>query len=241
MKTVSFNELNDIFQTSYGYFCWLYKCIYQGKPYALKSFKSHDLINKNVEKINQLGDNVHEASLTIPKFWVANSENKLDLLLPWFDGKDLVSIENDCLPTKIKLLRKIKECIIIMHFHKIIHGDISSANIMVNNGEVAITDFDNCSYAGYSTDLEACNILAKAFIKRYGLCSELDIFLFNIITYELIYGCSNDDLKRIIYGRSFRYTESLPTKEIINEFFLCKRYPTNKFLIDNIDETNFTI
>ena len=85
-----------------------------------------------------------------------------------------------------------------------------------------------------------CNRCGRphAVLKKYGICKELDIHMFNLLTYsflnELDYYKTRYNI--LVNGIKFQDKESI---KICNSLFLDNKYPNKDFLIDTIDETSF--
>ena len=127
---------------------------------------------------------------------------------------------------------KLKENIKNMHENGIIHGDLHGGNILIENGIPIIIDFDNVTCSFNKTNIEDTNDLAKEFILKYGVIKELDIHLFNILTFSIINDCDLMLTRREILKNNFKYFDNEKAKEICNRLFLDSDKPNNKFLID---------
>lgn len=124
-----------------------------------------------------------------------------------------------------------------MHNQGIIHGDIHSKNILINpeTNLVNIIDFDNCAYKGFNIDKDLCNKKTKKYINKYGVNNELDIFLFNCLTFRLINNLVDNSKisEYILKGENRYFKENDDYKNICDTLLLEAKEPTDKFLIDN--------
>ena len=137
---------------------------------------------------------------------------------------------------------RVKEQILVMHDEKIIHGDLIGSNIMISSDRnVNIIDFDNSTFDKHKTVLKHTNDFSNEFIKKYGITKEIDIFLFNILTFSIINDCSPHLVRQNILCNDFKYFDNVESKKVCNTFLLDHKTPNKDFLIDTIDETNFTL
>lgn len=129
-----------------------------------------------------------------------------------------------------------------MHNEGIIHSDISPSNILSKNLTSSIIDFDNSSYKGYETNIKHTNDYCLEFIEKYGIKPELDIYMFNLLTYSLM---NEEDryfmVRNNIYLNKYGYFDNNDGIKICKSLFLDDKVPNKDFLIDTIDETRFTL
>ena len=126
-----------------------------------------------------------------------------------------------------------------MHENGIIHADLIGSNIMVSNlGLPCIIDFDNASYQNHKTCIYDVCDLSQSFIKQYGVEKEMDIFLFNILTFAIINECEFYLCRRNIFNENFGYFNNGDAKKICDSLFLEDKVPNKDFLIDTIDEAS---
>ncbi len=239
MKTVDIKNIDILDELSYGSFGRVLKCFYDGKEYALKIFPNINFLNGKKAKLNTIEANVNNPGLITPLFWVTTKNKKVAYLTNVINGKNIEEIDTYETEEKIQILKKAKRAIISMQKEGIIHADISSSNIMFANNRIKIIDFDNCTYKNFKTNPAECRDLAQEFIKTYGIRPELDIFLFNLLTFELINNISEENVRAQILGGNLSFFEGVGSRKICSHFFLCQKYPTKDFLIDTIDEKSF--
>lgn len=84
----------------------------------------------------------------------------------------------------IEILHKVKECLINLHDANFVHGDLKLSNILVNDGEVKITDVNNMKLGILSPVY--LNMLSSYLMPYYGHGKALDIHAFNYITFCLL-------------------------------------------------------
>ena len=139
--------------------------------------------------------------------------------------------------TTINLFKLLKNNILNLHNNGIIHGDIHSENVLINleTRVVGIIDFDACSYRNFNLNLEHCNKYTKKYVQKYGVIKELDIFLFNYLTYQIINNSVDysEVNQLILEGYNKHFKENDDYKNICDTILLNAKKPTDKFLIDN--------
>lgn len=240
METINYNELFFIDKDNFskGTYGTVRKCVFNGKTYALKEFEDpFYLVGKRrmLEAINE----VQNKSLFVPKFWVKKDEETSRYLTDFCDGKDVDAYAQYPIKEKINLLKQIKNIIVTMHENGIIHADLIGSNIMVSNlGLPCIIDFDNASYQNHKTCIYDVCDLSQSFIKQYGVEKEMDIFLFNILTFAIINECEFYLCRRNIFNENFGYFNNGDAKKICDSLFLEDKVPNKDFLIDTIDEAS---
>lgn len=234
MKIIDYNSLkiNERVISS-GSFGRIYKCIYENNIYAYKEFKSPSFLKGRKRKLDQISK-INEEFLITPKFWVQKNNNKVAYLTKLLNGKDLASIESYSLEYKIHILSIIKNEIMKMHSLGLIHADISSSNIIIENKTPYFVDFDNSSYNNIIMNISDSSDITQEFIKKYGIIKELDIFLFNLLTFEIINECNYNLIRKNIRLYNYGKFVSHEGKEICNGFFLNDNEPEKRFLIDTI-------
>lgn len=234
MKTIDYSNLeinpNIISSGSFGH---IYKCKFNENIYAYKEFEKPSFLCNKKRKLESIS-NLNEEFLITPKYWIEKNGEKIGYITKMLYGKDIVSIEFLGLDYKIDIINKIKKQIQIMHKHELIHSDISSSNIIIENDIPYIIDFDNSSYKKYSTNIYNSSDIAQEFIRKYGVCKELDIFMFNLLTFELINNCNPNFIRKNIILENFGNFDNSDSKSICESFFLDDSIPNKKLLIDTI-------
>lgn len=221
-----------------GSFGKINKCWLNNDVYAYKEFKDPSFLTSKIRKINLIGK-IDEPFMIVPKYFVKKQGIKSGYLTRFINGKDLISQnEATSIEERIRLLKMAKQQVQVMHQKfGLIHADISGCNIMIEKLNTVFINFDNSYYAGYKTNLNDANDLAIDFIKAYGICKELDIFLFNILTFEIINNVRRDLVRTNVNAHKFGAFTSADSRKILANTLLCEKYPTSDFLIDTIDET----
>lgn len=78
--------------------------------------------------------------INIPKIIKVDDKEK-EISMEFIEGKNL-SEELDSMPDKEKICKKIGECIAILHDHNIIHGDLTTSNMILSeNNKLYFIDF----------------------------------------------------------------------------------------------------
>lgn len=242
MKTINYEDLIIIDKDEYssGSYGTIKKCMYDGKIYALKTFKDDKYLNGKRRKLDRLAEINHEFLLT-PKFWVKKESDKNQYLSDFCFGKDIISCEYDFNPIKIKLLKSAKNAILSLHEEKIIHTDILSSNIMLENNSPKIIDFDNSTYGEFVTNLKHTNDFAFEFIKKYGIIPEIDIHMFNLLTISIMNNWDMVKVRTKLRCKEYGMFYERDAKLLCNQLFLDEDTPNKDFLIDTLDETSFFI
>lgn len=245
METINYE---DIYFKNYdsheirisGSFAKIKKCIFKNKIYAYKEFENKKYLISKKRKLSNLSE-ITIPGLIVPKYWV-KKDKSTNAYLTVFEDKDKVSsISNECLEFKYKTLQNAKNLILAMHNQGIIHSDLHSGNILSKNKICSIIDFDNCTYKMYKTFKEDSSDYCQNFINVYGIIPELDIFMFNLLTYEIVNNINYFIIRKEISENKFGVFNNKDGIKICKSLFLDDKYPNKDFLIDTIDETSFTI
>lgn len=242
LKIINYDELifTDKDNFSSGTYGTIKKCIFDGKIYACKEFKDPFYLVGKRRMLDQLSE-IEDKNLYTPKFWVKKNDETFRYLTYFCDGKDIDAYEQYPINEKIKLLKQTKNIILTMHEEGIIHSDLIGSNIMVSKyGNPSIIDFDNASFKNHKTCIYDVCDLSQEFIKKYGVKKEIDIFLFNLLTFSLINECEFYLSRRNILNNNFGFFNNNDSKKICDSLFLEDNVPNEDFLIDTIDETSFT-
>ena len=121
-----------------------------------------------------------------------------------------------------------------MHSYGIIHADISSSNIIIENNIPYFIDFDNCSYNSSPVKISDSSDITQEFIKKHGVVKELDIFLFNLLTFELVNQCNYNLIRKNIILNNYGIFNNSSSKEICESFFIDSEKPEKRFLVDTL-------
>ncbi len=241
METIMYEDLyfDDPDEYQSGSYGKIKVCYYNNKKYAYKQFKNSKFLNGKRRKLSMLS-NINISRLLVPKFWVCKNGNAKNAYLTDFcKGKsfDFLGVEN--IENKVNKINDSKNLIISMHEEGIIHADLNPSNILYNKEKTSIIDFDTCSFRNYKTNLLETTDYCQEFIKKYGIKPELDIFMFNILTYSLIQDCDYYLVRNSINKQKYGFFDNKYGRKICNSLFLDDDIPNNDFLIDTIDESKF--
>lgn len=245
MNLVKLDEIENLNSTiKHGTFGSIYKVLYNGKFYAYKKYYNDiyaDFFNLSIiEKLKGL-TNIKLYSSLLPKYLVIdNSNHQITYLTKWSNDISLDTVIDDFDNSKkIEILKNIKKNILLLHKYGIIHGDIHCANILVNpkTNKSFIIDFDNCQYQNFKLDIDCVNIEAEKFIKKYGVTKELDIYMFNRMTYEILNKLSYTEINQhVIDNQDTFFYQNKDYYRICETMLLNSNVPANEFLIDNMQK-----
>lgn len=245
METINYEDLhftdsnpNNIYNS--GYYGKIKKCTFNNKIYAYKEFKNEKYLISKKRKLSNLSE-ITIPGLIVPKYWVKKDKSTNAYLTIFEDKDNISSLSKENFEQKFKTLKNAKELILTMHKEGIIHSDLHSGNILFKNKICSIIDFDNCTFKTYWTFKNDANDYCRNFINVYGISPELDIFLFNLLTYEILNDVKYYTLRKNISENKYGIFDNKEGIRICKSLFLDDKYPNKDFLIDTIDETSFTI
>lgn len=239
METIDFCELTDIeplFKENpkFTSFATIMKTKYNGKTYAMKYFNDKILMTKKFRCKYECLSDIDEKSLKVPKIMVLKKGVPFTYLAEFEQAKNISKLAKEKKNTQIKVLKSAKENLLTAHNYGIIHADIHGGNILFNDKGTYYIDFDNSTYKDYKTIPSLTTIFAQDFIKKYGLVKELDIAMFNLLTFYLInngiYFLTRRDIIKENYGK-FYDADSI---RICKNLLLEDKNPTTDFLIDSL-------
>lgn len=239
MEVIDYKDLYfiDIYgEWKCGSFGSIRRCELDGKKYVCKTFFDDKYLDEKRKKIDLLSE-INDPGLYIPKFWVKHDDNIKRYLCEFMAGLEIHYLKQECLRKAIKLLKDSKNLILLMHGEGIIHSDLSLSNIMYQNGISGILDFDNSSYKGNLSNIDHVNKFSLEYIKKYGINKELDIFSFNLLTFNIINRIKETDPREEIYLKKYGFFDNNDGIKICDSLFLDDNVPNKDFLIDTIDET----
>ncbi len=238
METIDFEELSfdPTKTTNFGSFSTVNRCYFDNKVYAYKEFVNNKYLNGKRRKLSKIS-NIDEPFLLTPKFWVRKNERKSAYLTEYCDGKDIIKADKSL----INKLKKAKKLIIKMHSYGLIHGDLIGSNIMCNDNNSFIIDFDNSSYKGSSINPKNANDYTLEYLEKFGVNKGLDVYLFNLLTFSIINNCDFYMVRNNVYKNNFGILTDKTQIDLCHAFSLEKTYSDKDFLIDTIDETKIKI
>lgn len=237
MNTINTSDLNIISSPEYGSFSKVYNCWYNNQLYKYKEFtKDFKLTKSFLKKIDDLSK-INDKNLLVPIILILNNNEPVGYLVNYGDG---TTIDNLCresnINNQVKTLMQAKKTLLRMHDNGIIHTDLHYGNILYYKNDVKFIDFDNCQYKNHKTSKDDCFDYAIEFINKYGVCKELDITMFNYLTFSILNSSGNgyfrvrNDIKKSNYGE-FYDDDSI---NICKSLLLEDKKPTKRFLIDTI-------
>ena len=92
---------------------------------------------------------------------------------------------------KYNILIQIKEAMLELHSNKVIHTDIYSGNILKKAEDYFLCDFYNATIGNNYPDLNFLSVLAYDFLEARGLSKDLDIYMFNNLTFQFLSDTGN--------------------------------------------------
>jgi len=245
MKIINFRDLKIIKKINYGNYSDIFLIEYCGKQYCYKHFT---YLYDDIETIDRLGkftETKLDKHFIVPLLMVENtSGTRITGYITEYD-KNLVDIE-ECFSRneKIILLKSIKEKIELLHKElRIIHGDIHLSNVLCDKKslDTYLIDFDLSLPKGvYPYTILDYSAAATYFIRKYGFNEDLDKYIFNFATFQLL---SNiDEMTEITYNRikndQYNILESnKDVKRLVKELVLenNKKHYSGEYIIDYIN------
>lgn len=179
--------------------CFHYTCTYNNQKYFYKEL----FPDNNIVKLYNSLESINNPSFLIPKILVFKNRITGDLTQELIDYASLSDLKDKDYNEKIRILKLIKEKIIMMHEYGIIHRDLHASNIMCKNNDIKIIDFESCSYKGNTPSV--CNKYSKNYLKENKLSPSVDIYNFNIDTASVLYNINWLD----IFNYSFTFEDKL--------------------------------
>lgn len=231
MKNIDVRELTIKETIGDGSYSIVKKCLYQGKEYAYKEFYNAKLFltPKNTKKYEKLSE-LNEPFIVSPKHFIVYKNEKIGYISELVKGALMDDLKKRNSSETIENLKKMKVNLERLHQLGIIHSDIQHLNIIDNK----LIDFDSASYKGYRPDAKYVSDFASEFLKTYGLSKELDIAMFNLLTYYLLSDVSYFFTRIAIANEEYSIFQSKEQKAICNNLLLQDKTPTSEYLIDTI-------
>lgn len=161
----------------------------EGKVVALKLFTTTDsnILENKEKKIILLNRKPLSEGILKPIKTVSNNDQIIgftqELVWPHQTFFDLKVATKKA--KRIEYLQQVKKLIEELHNNNIIHGDIRSFNLLVQNNKVKICDMDNCIVDNLNSDLDGwCTNFYQQKVKN--IDPKLDIFCFNLVTIAIL-------------------------------------------------------
>lgn len=232
MESISMFDININSESFEGGFSDNYKCKFNNEEYMFKKYEYPDqMISKFfIDKMNEISK-LSSILPYVPRYWVEIGNEKIGYLTKIHDGKDLGLLTN--IGEIAVLLKEAKEQLILMHDIGLIHGDIHYCNIMYSDESTDFIDYDNSSYLNFNPDATKYSLNAFNFAKTFGISKELDVFLFNKMTFELINDLDgNKEVEKNIRDKEYGIFTDKESKKICRALIL-EGKPSTEFLIDS--------
>lgn len=232
MESISMLDININSESFEGGFSDNYKCRLGNQEYMFKKYEYPDqMISKAfIAKINEISK-LSSLLPYVPRYWVEAGNEKIGYLTKIHDGKDLGLSTN--IGEIAVLLKEAKEQLILMHDIGLIHGDIHYCNIMYSDESTDFIDYDNSSYLNFNPDATKYSVDAFNFAKTFGISKELDVFLFNKMTFELINDLDgNREVEKNIRDKEYGIFTDKESKKLCRALIL-EGNPSTEFLIDS--------
>lgn len=237
-------ELTDLEQIGKGMEGNIYSCHLDGK---LKVYKELNNMTKNkIEKIRfiaQMANPDLDKRVTLPEDLVLVNGVYTGYLMKYNIGfEDIGRCSYYRRNILINALNYAKQSLQILHNdYKIIHGDIHPGNLSCSDilETSKFIDMDNCITNKFPIDYSSLNY--KTYAIKFGINKELDIYLFNLLTYFILYYVP----WKLVYDsiRDRKFDEKLEVKDkeekkLIKSLDILHNdtKPDNNFLIDLIKE-----
>ena len=123
----------------------LFKTRFEGKPALLKSRVPKGYRNKELDNALRSTRTTGEANMLrkarslgirTPQLYSVDKKKK-EIVMEFVDGPRL----KDALGKNVGLCKQVGEAIALMHENKLVHGDLTTSNIMVKGKELFFIDF----------------------------------------------------------------------------------------------------
>ncbi len=237
MEQISIKELNLEDAKIESGLSIIQECVINNENYMCKRYVDDNTFSRSFcKKIDNLSS-ISEEGLCVPKILITDNGKPTCYLAKKFEGKTIINLDQEKQSKKIKVLKNAKNKILKMQALGIIHADIHYANLMYDSdGNVGVIDFDNCSYKNYRTIRKLCFDYAEEFIRKFGTCEELDIAMFNYLTFSILNTSSNGffRVRNDIYKKNYGEFYDEDSIKICDSLLLEDKKPNQEFLIDTI-------
>lgn len=235
MKQIDIKNLEINKHIDYGSFSNVYSVTMDGKNYCYKKFKNCKIFGSEFfDKISSLSE-LQLLYSVLPKYFVKDND-EFGYLTDLYNHKDLGFAYSYSLKNKILSLKVAKMALVEIQQVGLIHGDIHFGNFLLRPSK--LIDFDNCHYKAFNCNYSLLSSDAERFVNKFGMSKDLDIYLFNRMTFSLLNDKTNDidtDLSIKNYGL-FTSKDSI---KICKSLLLEDATFNNCFLIDTIDLNDF--
>ena len=189
MRHVDSERLKNVYLINHARESFINKCNFKGKRYIQKVFNLTSLVDLDSldERFDLLSSLNLEHSI-IPEYITEIDGQVNGYLTELVLFYDIDSILNPL--ERYRALFQIKEALLELHKNGIVHGDVHSGNILSKDNTYCLSDFDNyeCSSEGIHLNTRNSLFCARDFIEKNGITEDLDVFLFNILTFKVLSG-----------------------------------------------------
>ncbi len=133
------------------------------KSYRIKEIDTQ-LRKTRTRKEAKLLSEARRIGVETPKIFLVNEE-KFKIFMEFVDGKRLKEFLNECSESeKKKIAKKIGEKVGILHENGIVHGDLTTSNMILKNGKIYFIDFGLGFFSKRIEDLATdLSVLKEAF------------------------------------------------------------------------------
>lgn len=230
-------ELDDLVYgkvIGYGAYGYVHEALLGMDLYALKLFDIDEpyfdiTMAKKLESVALIG---LEHSL-LPKFFVKKQGKLVGYLTPLVSHHDLSFVDTYELDRRIIELKKVKTYIEEIHSHGVVHCDLHTGNVLFRDG--FLIDFDNCAYKDYGFDFDFLSDDAQEYLNKFGLCKELDIYIFNRVCFRLINGIPRDASDDHIAHKMYGIFDKPDARKICDSLLVENEIFNGDYLIDTIN------
>lgn len=206
-----------------GAYSDVYSCDYWEQYFAYKKINDSryaQYIDKNINELtNFYGDN--DFLFPYKTIYKSPKDNYLDgyVLESLYKYEELTKLKED----KIKILMKSRELLEKFHNkYNYVHTDISPWNYLYNQAEdkLLLIDFDsaiNLKDKG-NINLDFINMYAADYIEKQGIDKDIDIYLFNIMTYAILNDIDYNSCLKSIFIKKDLGLDSEKATEILKSY-----------------------
>ena len=249
MKNVDVTKLDNIIFLKCGSISDINICMYKDKKYVYKEFLDPAKVIDDafIDRFKLLSSKKLKQAV-LPTHMVVSSGEKVGYLTPRLEKKNILTISDPL--ERYYALVDTKKAIENLHNNDIIHGDIHAGNILIKNNKHCLIDFDNCeipSSKSVKLDLDKCCISAMNYINTNGVVKNLDIYMFNVLTFFAFNVNFNncifleeifDNVRSSIYHGKCGIFSNDNSKRACEDIYL---YNSKDYLIDTITEEDVKV
>lgn len=231
-------------QVGDGAFSNVYKCDYFDALYAYKEYMNPDYVKFISEKIKRISQYYYEeTSLVFPYTFIyrhLNDKYFCGYVMDYLnDYKKMIFLENLDYDNKILLLKKCRALLDKLHNkYNFIHTDICPWNFLYNESknDIKLIDFDSCidlnNKEKYLCDFYS--IFAQDYGNTVGVDKDLDIFLFNLMTYSILTDSDYNISLENICNNKLNYFENENIRKIFESYkdLNCNKSLKKEYVID---------